>query len=235
MPVKNRLAELQKASKHVTDKDIKALETENAESIPLQTSNMSDSCAEFFHNFQEVIEDIDKVGQNVSTIRHLHSKILYDFREDPQHKARLEDLMEENKRLGVRIRRALKDEQDKLDEKAMKELKENLKEDTKTKKKPANHAKKQHELRLRKTQLTTQTKRFCDIWEQYNKEQCDYRQVSKDVLVKRLRTAGSNLSEEEVEDLIDQGKADQIFSQSYLEQTAMAKKQLTELQGNTFT
>lgn len=249
MPVRDRLAELQKTSKFVTAKDIKAAQeattngsSDGLEMHPLQASaKMSESCSNFFHDFQEVIQDIDRIEQNVKTIDNLHTKILTDFREDPAHKEKVEDLMDENRRKGKKIRTALQQEQDKLDLKAEKEWKESNKSGAEDevekeakgkgkKSKPKDHARKQHEYRMRRTQIQTQTKRFHDIWERYNAVQLDYREKSKNTLIKQLAIADQTRTEEEVEELIDGGKMDQVFSKSILEEAAMARKQLSALE-----
>ena len=65
MPVKNRLAELQEASKYVTQKDIEAQKMDSSsgqEWIPmLPLKDMSKESKEFFERIQLVKEDIDTV------------------------------------------------------------------------------------------------------------------------------------------------------------------------------
>ena len=63
MPVRDRLAELQKESKYVTDKDIKKMNQDsNTESIPmLPIQNMSPENREFFEKIEEIKEEIDTV------------------------------------------------------------------------------------------------------------------------------------------------------------------------------
>jgi len=257
MPVKDRLAELQKTSKFVTAKDIEAAKkaatkgsSDGLEMIPLSQQakggggKMSDSCSNFLLEFQEVIEDIDRVEQNVKTIDHLHTKILTDFRADPANKEKVEDLMDENRRKGKRIRLALQQEQDKLDQKAEKEWKESAtaaeKDDSessnKKKKKSksggggaGDAARKKHEWRMRRTQIQTQTARFSDIWLRYNQVQLDYREKSKKSLSKQLAIADQTRTEDEIEQAIDSGKLE-VFSKSILEEAALARKNLSALE-----
>ena len=63
MPVRDRLAELQKESKHVTDKDIERMNQDsNTESIPmLPMKDMSPENKEFFETMKVIREDIDTV------------------------------------------------------------------------------------------------------------------------------------------------------------------------------
>ena len=68
----------------------------------------------------------------------------------------------ENKRYGVRIRNALKKEQDRLDDKSIAAAKEDGQKKS---------AKENHEMRLRRTQIAAQSRRFYDLWTEYNNQQ----------------------------------------------------------------
>merc|ERR1712001_464403 len=105
--------------------------------------------------FETVIEDIDKIQSNNSVIRKLQVKVLGAVNQEQVEKDRatLDDKVAENKKYGVRIRNALKKEQDRLDDKAI----EASKEDGSKK-----SAKENHELRLRRTQIAAQSRRFYD-------------------------------------------------------------------------
>ena len=126
--------------------------------------NLSASTDEFFKTFENVIDDIDKIESNNREIRRLHVKVLGGTvpQQVEQDRNKLEDFVGENKKFGVRIRNALKKEQDRLDEKAIEAAKDEGKKKS---------AKENHEMRLRRTQIAAQSRRFYDLWTEYNNEQ----------------------------------------------------------------
>ena len=172
--VKDLMPQLQAASKHAK----KAAETnEHAdakgrkkdtiiEMKPIGDSNrnLSASTDEFFKSFEDVIDDIDKIESNNKEIRRLQVQVLGGTAQQQveENRAKLDDKVAENKKYGVRIRNALKRAQDRLDDKAIEASKEDG-----TKK----SAKENHELRLRRTQIAAQSRRFYDLWTEYNNQQ----------------------------------------------------------------
>ena len=56
-----------------------------------------------------------------------------------------------------------------------------------------------------------------------------YRQKRKDQMLKKIKVAGTDLSDDQIEQMIDEGKTE-VFAKSILDQTQMARQQLTELQ-----
>ena len=56
-----------------------------------------------------------------------------------------------------------------------------------------------------------------------------YRQKRKDQMLKKIKVAGTDLSDDQIETMIDEGKTE-VFAKSILDQTQMARQQLTELQ-----
>jgi len=229
--VKDLMPQLQAASKHAK----KAAETNEyadakgrkkdtiIEMKPIGDSNrnLSASTDEFFKSFEDVIDDIDKIESNNKEIRRLQVQVLGGTAQQQveENRAKLDDKVAENKKYGVRIRNALKRAQDRLDDKAIEASKEDG-----TKK----SAKENHELRLRRTQIAAQSRRFYDLWTEYNNQQVDYRDRSKDLLKRRCRIVNADISEDEIETMLDEGKT-QMFNASILEDTTKAREQLNEL------
>jgi len=129
--------------------------------------------------------------------------------------------VEQNKKLGNRIRNVLKGEQDKIDDM-------NLAAAQDEERKPKRNAREEHEMRLRRTQIAAQSRRFFDLWAEYNNFQVDYRDRSKEILKRRCRIVNEKVSEEEIETMLDEGKT-QMFNASILEDTRAAREQLNEL------
>ena len=71
--------------------------------------------------------------------------------------------------------------------------------------------------------------RFYDAWSQYNEDQVSYRQRRKEQMLKKIKVAGTDMSDEQIETMIDEGRTE-VFAKSTLDQTQMARQQLTELQ-----
>lgn len=215
MPVRDRLAELQKESKHVTEKDIQKMNSQDKdEAIPmLPMKDMSPENKEFFETITLIREDINTYTNNAKTIRHLHSKILSAVRHDEHHQTRLDDLNSENLKLGAKIGRVLKEEHDKLDTMAQ-----------------GKGQKQGVELRMRKNQLSTNTNLFKDSMAEYQQEMDSYKSQSKDMLSKRIRIVGGDYNEEEIDNMIAEGKLEQMYGAGHLKQTQDARRQLNELQ-----
>ena len=60
--------------------------------------------------------------------------------------------------------------------------------------------------------------------------QVEYRDRSKDLLKRRCRIVNADISEDEIETMLDEGKT-QMFNASILEDTTKAREQLNELKG----
>ena len=129
--------------------------------------NLSASTDEFFKTFETVIEDIDKIQSNNSEIRKLQVKVLGAVNQEQVEKDRatLDDKVAENKKFGVRIRNALKKEQDRLDDKALAASNNDGQQKS---------ARENHEMRLRRTQIAAHSRRFYDLWTEYNNQQVKY-------------------------------------------------------------
>jgi len=183
--------------------------------------NLSASTDEFFKTFETVIEDIDKIQTNNSEIRKLQVKVLGAVNQEQVEKDRatLDDKVAENKKFGVRIRNALKKEQDRLDDKALAASNNDGQQKS---------ARENHEMRLRRTQIAAHSRRFYDLWTEYNNQQLEYKDRSKDLLKRRCKIVNENLTDEEIETMLEEGKT-QMFNASILDDTTKAREQLNEL------
>jgi len=217
---KDRLAELQRQSKH-------APVTEEEEMEPLNKNKKKqkagkgdkyddpeDTFESFLDRFSELTQDIDRVTANVEELRQLQGKVLRDVRRDEAVDAKMDDLNAENKRLAKKVRDVLRADQDRMEA----HKKRSNMTDTE-----------RSELKMRQTQLSSQSKRFYDAWSQYNEDQVSYRQRRKEQMLKKIKVAGTDMSDEQIETMIDEGRTE-VFAKSILDQTQMARQQLTELQ-----
>ena len=64
-------------------------------------------------------------------------------------------------------------------------------------------ARQQTDLRLRLTQVASQSKRFQEVWSEYNDSQLNFRKKTKANLVKQIKVTGkTDLSNDEIEQMI---------------------------------
>ena len=199
--VKNRLSELQARAKH-------APIDEETEMAPLKKGSVAAPGGNaWLSNLESVNDDIDKVSVNIGEIRVIQKKILNSTHADPALENSMEDLIHSTKKLGTSIKATLKSEQNNLDSLSGNTM----------------------ETRMRKTQINAQSKRFFDIWSQYNQNQLEFRDKSKKLLVRRCKIVNNNYTDEDIENMLDEGQTN-VFATSILDQERVARQQLQELQ-----
>jgi len=216
---KDRLAELQEKSKHVKQSDV---EMEEMKPLKKQDKKLSDSQENFFDTLNTINTSIDKVQENVEEVKKLQRKILNAVHRNDTDHTKLNDLNAANFKLAQNIRKAIADEQDKVEQrlnpkKTLSPIKSKVTPRQKT------------DLRVRKTQLDGQSTRMFNIWNEYNQSQLQFREESKKMFVRQCKIMGNtSLSNEEIETMIDEGK--NVFATSILDQERMARQQLLDLQ-----
>jgi t-SNARE complex subunit (syntaxin) len=90
-------------------------------------------------------------------------------------------------------------------------------------------AREETDLRLRHTQISSQSTRFYNIWNDYNDNQIWYRDQSKRLLVKQCKILGNtSMTNDQIETMIDEGNTS-VFATSILDEERLARHQLTEL------
>jgi len=209
--VRNRLAEFQEKS------GVKATDVEEEELKPLKKQDKNPSQEDFLNILQTITSDIDKIKEKGERIEKLQKKILHAVTPNPKEKDELNELNDENKRLAKKIREALKIQQDKNDNTQAEESKLTSRQQT--------------DFRLRVTQVSSQTKRFQEIWTKYNESQLEFRKESKATLVKQAKITGKiNLTNEEIEEKIDNGEITGYFGADTLGDIKSEQQKLVDLQ-----
>ena len=162
--------------------------------------------------------------ENVEEVKKLQRKILNAAHKSEAEHARLNDIYATTFKLAQNIRKLIAEEQDYVDKKL------NPKKTTsplKINKKST--ARQLTDLRVRKTQLDGQSTRMYNIWAEYNQIQVQFREQSKKLFVRQCKVMGNaSLSNEEMEQMIDEGK--NVFATSILDQERMARQNLLDLQ-----
>ncbi|TRY62614.1 hypothetical protein TCAL_00418 [Tigriopus californicus] len=222
--VRNRLDELHSQSKH-------APVTEEEEMAPLYKEEKKrakekggagngsgglgdafESFAQFLARFEDVVKKIDTIQAHADEIRIIQKSLLMATHKDETKEARMNDLIHENKMLAQAVRNTIKKDQDILENKSPKKMTQPQ----------------QQEYRIKKTQVNTQSKRFYDIWTAYNNQQVEFRDKSKQLLVKRCKITNKNLTEDQIETMLDEGNT-AVFAKSILDQENLARQQLSDL------
>ena len=123
-----------------------------------------------------------------------------------------QNLVRENKGLGKEMQKAVKEEKGRL-EKVVKSQEQG------------------GEVGVRRTQLDSVTRRFLEIWTEYNDTQMGFRESNKKALIRNLRIVDPKCSvtNEELEDKLEAG--DFSVLSSIIKETDQAKEELQQLEG----
>jgi len=200
---------MQEASKYVKEGELDDIEMK-----PLK--GKTGDFDEFLEVAEGISTGINTVRQNVDEMKRLQKQILTEPSKQKRDsiQAKYDDLVSSNKILSRKVQKQLKEEQaviDKLDKKGSMVSKE------------------YNELRMRKTQISTATTRFLEIWTEYNTDQVEFRDDVKKNLKKNIKITNSAMTDEEIENKIDSGDTD-AFSAAIIKETALAKDQLVAVE-----
>ncbi|XP_055628140.1 syntaxin-1A isoform X1 [Toxorhynchites rutilus septentrionalis] len=196
---KDRLAALQAAQSD--DEDM----PEDV-AVPVEGSFMED----FFNDVGEIREMIDKIQANVEEVKKKHSAILSAPQSDEKTKQELEDLMADIKKTANRVRGKLKG------------IEQNIEQEEQNKQSNA-------DLRIRKTQHSTLSRKFVEVMTEYNRTQTDYRERCKGRIQRQLEITGRATTNEELEEMLEQGNS-AVFTQGIIMETQQAKQTLADIE-----
>ncbi|XP_065301083.1 syntaxin-1A-like isoform X3 [Dermacentor albipictus] len=166
---------------------------------------------EFFAEVEEVGQNIEKIEKIVLEMKRKHSAILSSPLQDEKMKQDLEELMADVKRIANKVRMKLKMMQQNIDQ-----------EDQLIGNRSA-------ELRIRKTQHSTLSRKFVEVMTEYNKIQNDYRERCKDRIRRQLEITGKMTTDEEIEEMLESGNP-AIFTQGIVMETQKARQTLAEIE-----
>jgi len=159
---------------------------------------------------EEIRENIDKIQNNVEEVKIKHSAILSAPQTDEKMKQELEDLMSDVKKTANRVRAKLK------------VIEQNIESEEAVNKASA-------DLRIRKTQHSTLSRKFVEVMTEYNRTQTDYRERCKGRIMRQLEITGRTTTNEELEDMLEQGNS-AVFTQGIIMDTAQAKQTLADIE-----
>merc|ERR1712241_610207 len=165
---------------------------------------------EFFTDVEEIRLNIDKIQASVEQVKRKHSEILSSPDTNEKMKQELEDSMSDIKRTANRVRAKLKVIETGIEQEES-----------------ANRA--SAELRIKKTQQSTLSRKFVEVMTEYNRTQTDYRERCKSRIQRQLEITGRTTTNEELEDMLEQGNP-AVFTQGIIMDTAAAKQTLADIE-----
>ncbi|XP_015605064.1 syntaxin-1A isoform X3 [Cephus cinctus] len=169
-----------------------------------------DFMTEFFAEVEEIREMIDKIQTNVEEVKKKHSAILSAPQTDEKVKMELEDLMADIKKSANKVRAKLK------------VIEQNIEQEEQTNRSSA-------DLRIRKTQHSTLSRKFVEVMTEYNRTQTDYRERCKGRIQRQLEITGRTTTNEELEEMLEQGNP-AVFTQGIIMETQQAKQTLADIE-----
>ncbi|XP_033747499.1 syntaxin isoform X2 [Argopecten irradians] len=164
----------------------------------------------FFGQVEEIRGMIDKVSDNVDEVKKKHSAILSAPQSDDKTKEELEELMTDIKRTANKVRGKLK------------VIEQNIEQEEHSNKSSA-------DLRIRKTQYSTISRKFVEVMGVYNQAQLDYREGCKTRIKRQMEITGRTTTNEELEDMLESGNP-AIFTQGIIMETQQAKQTLADIE-----
>ncbi|XP_055022765.1 syntaxin-1A [Boleophthalmus pectinirostris] len=139
---------------------------------------------EFFDQVEEIRGFIETLADKVEEVKRQHSAILASPNPDEKTKAELEDLMADIKKLANKIRSKLKSIQQTIEQEE-------------------GQNRSSADLRIRKTQHSTLSRKFVEVMSEYNTTQSDYRERCKGRIQRQLEITGRNTTNEELESMLE--------------------------------
>ncbi|XP_022344416.2 syntaxin-like isoform X1 [Crassostrea virginica] len=193
---------------------LKAAQSDNEEPDDVHTVNIMEPPGGFMDMFFEQVEEIrgmiEKIAGNVDEVKKKHGAILAAPQPDDKTKEELEELMTDIKKTANKVRARLKD------------IEQNIEKEEHSNKTSA-------DLRIRKTQHATLSRKFVEVMNVYNACQIDYRERCKGRIQRQLEITGRTTTNDELEDMLESGNP-AIFTQGIIMETQAAKQTLADIE-----
>uniref|UniRef100_A0A915JGA1 Uncoordinated protein 64 n=1 Tax=Romanomermis culicivorax TaxID=13658 RepID=A0A915JGA1_ROMCU len=160
-------------------------------------------------SIEEICGSIDVIANNVEEVKKKHSAILSNPVNDQKTKEELEELMAQIKKSANKVRNKLK------------VIEQQLEQDE--------SAGSSADIRIRRTQHNTLSRKFVEVMTDYNKIQTDYRERCKGRIQRQLDIAGKQVDSEQLEEMIESNNP-AIFTQGIITDTQQAKQTLADIE-----
>jgi len=165
---------------------------------------------EFFEQVEEIRGSIDLIQSNVEEVKKKHSAILSNPVNDPKTKEELDELMANIKKTANKVRGKLKMIENSIEQEEQSGVSS-------------------ADLRIRKTQNSTLSRKFVEVMTDYNKTQTDYRERCKGRIQRQLDIAGKQVGDDDLEEMIESGNPG-VFTQGIITDTQQAKQTLADIE-----
>ncbi|XP_071850282.1 syntaxin-like isoform X1 [Apostichopus japonicus] len=185
-------------------------EEDDANDVSVNIDSGENYMEEFFAQVEEIRSNIDKISENVEEVKKKHSDILSAPQQDEKMKGELEDLMDVIKKTANKVRGKLKVMEQSIEQEESSQM---------------NSA----DVRIRKTQHSTLSRKFVEVMTDYNSTQTDYRERCKGRIQRQLEITGKSTTDEELEDMLESGNP-AIFTQGIIMDTQQAKQTLRDIE-----
>ncbi|XP_056120659.1 syntaxin-1A isoform X1 [Rhinichthys klamathensis goyatoka] len=165
---------------------------------------------EFFEQVEEIRGFIDSLTEKVEEVKRNHSTILASTNPDEKAKAELEELMTDIKKLANKVRSKLKSIQLTIEQEAV------------------NSECPSADLRIRKIQHSTLSRKFVEVMSEYNATQSDYRERCKRRIQRQLEITGRNTTNEELESVLESDNP--IFTSGIIMDCNITEQAMNEIE-----
>jgi len=181
--------------------------------------DIEDVTAGYMERFLQEIEEtrqwIEEINVNVKAMKVIHSTLLSSPRVETETKQSLESTRDETCKLIKKINKKLKE----LDIRIQQEEED------------ARHEERESiGLRIRRTQYSATTHMFRESTYAFNKEQMDYKEKCEERMLRVISIAKAAVSEERLQELLDEANYGAIFSDDIIIETMEARKALQDVQ-----
>jgi len=148
---------------------------------------MEGAMKDFFKDIEEIRTNCDKIDAKIRMSRSSRVKYCPSPNVDQKMQSQMDDYMAEIKKVANSVRTKLKkmEQENDAEEKGRGSV--------------------TNELRMKKTQHMTASKRFVEVMTEYNAIQVEYREQSKNKIKRQLEIAGKQATDEELEQMLEGG------------------------------
>ncbi|KAL0994453.1 hypothetical protein UPYG_G00122460 [Umbra pygmaea] len=161
----------------------KETEEEDDVAVTMEKDRFMD---EFFIQVEEIRGFIEELSEKVEEVKRQHSAILAAPNPEDKTKCELEQLMTDIKTFANKVRSKLKS------------IEQSIEHEEALNRSSA-------DLRIRKTQHSTLSRKFVEVMSEYNAIQSDYRERCKGRIQRQLEITGRNTTNEELESMLESG------------------------------
>jgi len=162
---------------------------------------------DFFKEIEELRTNCDKIDGKIKDVKKLQSEILSSPNVDQKMQSQMDDYMADIKKVANSVRSKLKKIEQEMDaeESARGQV--------------------TGELRMKKTQHMTTSRRFVEVMTEYNQIQVDYREASKQKIKRQMELAGQKPTDEELEQMLEGGGGARLTGHIQIEGDAAQLRQ----------